>query len=155
MTSNLGAEHFRKLSNPLGFRSATQGIQDVESEVMRELERRFAPEFRNRIDDVVLFSPLAKDEVREIAQHYLAKIEETLRVRRKTITIDPEALEALVEEGHSLAYGARFLRRVIDERVRLPLSQHWADGSNFHFKAENGRVVLETNGPRLALAYGT
>src|SRR5260221_5290459 len=60
MTSNLGAEHFRKLSNPLGFRSPTQGLHDVESEVMRELERRFAPEFRNRIDDVVLFSPLAR-----------------------------------------------------------------------------------------------
>ena len=85
---------------------------------MRELERRFAPEFRNRIDDVVLFSPLARDEVREIARHYLAKIEDTLRARKKTLVVDEDALEALVEEGHSLAYGARFLRRVIDERIR-------------------------------------
>ncbi len=155
MTSNLGAEHFRKLSNPLGFRAATQTIGDVESDVVRELERRFAPEFRNRIDDVVLFSPLARDEVREIARHYLAKIEDTLRARKKTLVVDEDALEALVEEGHSLAYGARFLRRVIDERIRLPLSQHWGDAASFHFKTENGKVVLETGGAHLALAYGT
>jgi ATP-dependent Clp protease ATP-binding subunit ClpA len=73
MTSNVGAEHFRKLSSPLGFRSRQQQIGDVQSEVMREMERRFAPEFRNRIDDVVLFAPLARDEVRQIAKLHLAE----------------------------------------------------------------------------------
>ena len=93
--------------------------------------------------------------MREIARHYLAKIEDTLRARKKTLVVDEDALEALVEEGHSLAYGARFLRRVIDERIRLPLSQHWGDAASFHFKTENGKVVLETGGAHLALAYGT
>src|SRR5262249_10860974 len=109
---------------------------------------------RNRIDEVVLFSPLSRDEVREIARHYLSKIEDTLRARKKTMTIDPDVIEALVEEGHSLSYGARFLRRVIDERIRLPLSQHWGE-AHFHFKTESGKVVLQTSGPHLALAYGT
>src|SRR5712691_10426625 len=58
MTSNLGAEHFRKLTSPLGFLNRTAGIEQVEGEVLRELERRFPPEFRNRIDEVVLFAPL-------------------------------------------------------------------------------------------------
>jgi ATP-dependent Clp protease ATP-binding subunit ClpC len=155
MTSNLGAEHFRRLSNPLGFRSTKTDLREVETDVMREMERRFAPEFRNRIDQVVLFSPLTHDEVRTIAQHHLSRIEETLRGRHKTLLIDPEALESLVEEGHSLAYGARFLKRVIDDRIRLPLSQHWGEGAHFHFKADKGQVVLETGGPHLALAYGT
>jgi ATP-dependent Clp protease ATP-binding subunit ClpA len=157
MTSNVGAEHFRKLSSPLGFRSRQQQIGDVQSEVMREMERRFAPEFRNRIDDVVLFAPLARDEVRQIAKLHLAKLEETLRTRRKTIEIEEGALEALVDEGHSLAYGARFLKRLIDERIKLPISEHWSEGGHFHFSARDGKVTLETGGPRLvaALAYGT
>ncbi len=67
MTSNLGAENFRKLTSPMGFLSKTVGVTQVEGEVMRELERRFPPEFRNRIDEVVLFAPLTHDEVREIA----------------------------------------------------------------------------------------
>ena len=157
MTSNVGAEHFRKLSSPLGFRSRQQQIGDVQSEVMREMERRFAPEFRNRIDDVVLFAPLARDEVRTIAKQHLAKLEETLQSRRKTLEIDDEALEALVDEGHSLAYGARFLKRLIDERIKLPISERWSEGGHFHFSARDGQVTLETGGPRLvaALAYGT
>ena len=58
MTSNLGSEHFRKLASPLGFLSRQVGIEQVQGEILREVERRFSPEFRNRIDDVVLFAPL-------------------------------------------------------------------------------------------------
>ena len=64
MTSNLGAEHFRRLENPLGFRNADVGLDDVRGHVMRELERRLSPEFRNRLDDVIVFAPLTRDEVR-------------------------------------------------------------------------------------------
>ena len=71
MTSNIGSENFRKLTSPLGFLSQQVGVEQVQGEVMRELERRFSPEFRNRIDEVVLFAPLTHDEVREIARHYL------------------------------------------------------------------------------------
>jgi hypothetical protein len=101
---------------------------------------------------VVLFSPLARDEVREIARHYLAKIEDTLRARKKTLVVDEDALEALVEEGHSLAYGARFLRRVIDERVRLPLSQHGATRRASTSRPRTARSCWRPAGP-LALAY--
>jgi ATP-dependent Clp protease ATP-binding subunit ClpC len=157
MTSNVGAEHFRKLSSPLGFRTRQQQLGDVQSEVMREMERRFTPEFRNRIDDVVLFAPLARDEVRIIAKQHLAKLEEAMHARRKTLTIDDDALEALVDEGHSLAYGARFLKRLIDERIKLPISERWSEGGHFHFSTRDGQVTLETGGPRLVatLAYGT
>src|SRR5207244_2996364 len=75
MTSNLGSENFRKLTNPLGFLSKEVGVEHVRGEVMRELERRFPPELRNRIDEVVLFSPLSHDEVREISKHYVAELE--------------------------------------------------------------------------------
>src|SRR5213075_1336357 len=98
MTSNLGAENFRKLTSPLGFLQRSMGVQQVEGEVMRELERRFPPEFRNRIDEVVLFAPLTHDEVREIARHYLQQVTLTLAKAGKTIAVSDEALEVVVEK---------------------------------------------------------
>src|SRR4249920_484623 len=110
MTSNLGSEHFRKLTSPLGFLSQQMSVDHVQAEVMRELERRFPPEFRNRIDEVVLFSPLTHDEVREIARHYLHQVALALAKAGKTIGVDDEALEVVVAKGYNIAFGARFLK---------------------------------------------
>src|SRR5216110_1766492 len=143
MTSNIGSEHFRKLTSPLGFLSRNIGIAQVQGEIVRELERRFPPEFRNRIDEVVLFAPLTHDEVREIAKHYLRDVKLALAKGGKTIQIDPEALELIVGQGYSLGYGARFLKRVIDERIKLPISTRWREGSHFQVRVANGEVVVE------------
>jgi ATP-dependent Clp protease ATP-binding subunit ClpA len=143
MTSNIGAEHFRKLTSPLGFRQRTVGTGEVEGEVMRELERRFPPEFRNRIDEVVLFAPLTHDEVREIARHYLEQVKTTLVKAGKTITVDDDALELVVVKGFSMAFGARFLKRFIDEHIKLPISAQWKAGSHFDVKARDGQLVVE------------
>jgi ATP-dependent Clp protease ATP-binding subunit ClpA len=152
MTSNAGSEHFRKLTNPLGFRSGQLPMDQVQSEINRELERRFPPEFRNRIDQVVLFQPLTKDEVREIALKYIDQVSTTLKRWNKTLTIEPEALEKLVTEGYSMAYGARFLKRVIDDRIKLPLSQQWKEAAAFRATLQDDHVVLEGVGPRLVAA---
>src|SRR5690349_11286757 len=89
MTSNVGCEYFRKLTSPLGFYSKQVGIEQVQGEVLREVERRFSPEFRNRIDEVVIFSPLAKDEVRQIALQQIERIEQTLARAGRTLTVTP------------------------------------------------------------------
>ena len=149
MTSNAGSEHFRKLSTPMGFRSGDVPIQQVQSEVNRELERRFPPEFRNRIDEVVLFQPLTKDEVRQIAVKYLEQVASTLTRSNKSVVVEPEVLEALVTEGYSLAYGARFLKRVIDDRIKLPLSQQWREANSFRATIRDSQIVIEAFGPRL------
>ncbi|MGH9256086.1 MAG: AAA family ATPase [Vicinamibacterales bacterium] len=149
MTSNAGSEHFRKLSTPMGFRSGQIPIDQVQSEVNRELERRFPPEFRNRVDQVVLFQPLTKDEVRKIALKYLEQITATLGRSNKSLTVEPAALEKLVTEGYSLAYGARFLKRVIDERIKLPLSQQWKETNTFRATVRDDQIVIEVVGPRL------
>jgi ATP-dependent Clp protease ATP-binding subunit ClpA len=161
MTSNLGSEHFRRLTNPLGFGTTRADVGQVEGDVMRELERRFPPEFRNRIDEVVLFAPLTKDEVREIARLHLGRITETLRARGRSLNVEPDALECIVEKGHSLAFGARFLKRAIDDLVKLPISEQWQNGHAFHVRLEGDDVLVESVGPRLVtersgrLAYGT
>ena len=131
MTSNIGCEHFRKLTSPFGFYSKQVGVEQIQGEITRELERRFSPEFRNRIDEVVMFSPLTKDEVRQITLMQIDKIEQTLARSGRTLTVSPEALEQLVTDGYSLAYGARFLKRVIESKIKLPISQRWAEGTAF------------------------
>ncbi len=159
MTSNIGAESFRKLTNPMGFLSKAVGVTQVESEVMRELERRFPPEFRNRIDEVVLFAPLTHDEVREIAKHYLLQVTLALAKAGKTMAVEAEALELVVSNGYSTAFGARFLKRFIDEQIKLPISARWNEGSHFDVKAKDGALVVEPSvvgltSPGQALAYG-
>ena len=149
MTSNAGSEHFRKLRARWDSARARCRSTRCRAEINRELERRFPPEFRNRIDQVVLFQPLTKDEVRQIALKYIDQVDGTLKRWNKTLTIEPEALEKLVTEGYSLAYGARFLKRVIDDRIKLPLSQQWKDANAFRATVRDDQIVLEAVGPRL------
>jgi ATP-dependent Clp protease ATP-binding subunit ClpA len=130
----------------------------VEGEVMRELERRFPPEFRNRIDEVVLFAPLTHDEVREIARHYLHQVTLALAKAGKTIAVSDEALELVVAKGYSIAFGARFLKRFIDEQIKLPISAQWKDGSHFDVTASDGQIAVEPGIAKVtsaaAIAYG-
>jgi ATP-dependent Clp protease ATP-binding subunit ClpC len=144
MTSNIGAQHFRKIETPFGFRASAESIGDARGEVMRELERRLSPEFRNRIDDVIVFNPLSKDEVERIACIHLDRIVSTSAARGKQVEITPAAVAALVQEGYSLTYGARFLKRVIDDRVKIPLSLAWADGAFFRVTVVDGQITVET-----------
>src|SRR3954462_5050129 len=75
MTSNLGSENFKRYEKPLGFGTKTLGdVNAIKNEVMKAAENRFSPEFRNRIDEIVVFSPLMMDEVRQIALLYLNKL---------------------------------------------------------------------------------
>jgi ATP-dependent Clp protease ATP-binding subunit ClpA len=77
------------------------------------------------------------------------EVTSTLRRWNKSLTIEPEPIEQLVADGHSLAYGARFLKRVIDDRIKLPLSQQWKDANSFRATVKDGQIVIETVGPRL------
>ncbi len=143
MTSNFGSECFRLLSSPLGFYSKQVGVEQVQGEISRELERRFTPEFRNRIDEVVVFRPLTKDEVRQIALQQIEKVQQALAKARKSLTVTPEAVEQLVSDGYSLAYGARFLKRMIESKIKLPISQRWAEGGGFTATVRDGKLEIE------------
>jgi len=73
----------------------------------------------------------------------------TLKRWNKTVTVEPEALEKLVTDGYSLAYGARFLKRVIDDRIKLPLSQRWKEANCFRVALRDNKIEVEAVGPRL------
>ena len=146
MTSNIGAQHFRRMENPFGFRTADVSMGDVRGEVMRELERRLSPEFRNRIDDVIVFAPLMREEVARIARMHLDRIVVTSAARGKHVEITQAALDAIVQEGYSMTFGARFLKRVIDERVKIPLSLAWGAADFFRLDVVDGQITVETLG---------
>ena len=143
MTSNVGSEHFRKLTNPLGFFSGPPEADQISSDVRREMERRFSPEFLNRIDDIVVFNPLSRDDVRQIARQYIAEVADRLSAAGKTLEIEEDALASIVTDGHSAAFGARYLKRMVDERVKLPISERWHDGDHFRVRLGETGVVVD------------
>ena len=144
MTSNLGSEAFKKYEKPLGFGQKTLGdVREIKGAVMKAAEQRFSPEFRNRIDEIVVFSPLTMDEVREIALIYLNKVKKHMERQGKSIDITEKAVDLLTEKGFSATYGARFLKRHIDQKVKLPITNQWKLATRFTVDAENDDIIVK------------
>jgi ATP-dependent Clp protease ATP-binding subunit ClpA len=144
MTSNLGAEELSKLARPLGFGQGTEDFEPVKKSVLKAVENRFAPEFINRLDDVVVFSPLSADEVRQIAGIYLGALRKTMAAHGKTLDFTEGALAVLARTGFSVKYGARFLKRHIDEKVKMPITLRWKESDHFYVDELNGEVAVIT-----------
>jgi ATP-dependent Clp protease ATP-binding subunit ClpA len=141
MTSNLGSENFKKYMKPLGFgQKTTADLEEIKRAVMTAAETRFSPEFRNRIDEIVIFSPLTKDEVKQIAALYLSIIQRQMERQGKRLKLSEAAMDHLVELGFSPAYGARFLKRTIDEKVKLPITNLWKAFNGFTVDLKDGEI---------------
>jgi len=144
MTSNLGSDNFKKFEKPLGFGTKTAAdFRAIKNEVLKAAEQRFSPEFRNRIDEIVVFSPLTMDEVRQIAQLYLDKTNRQMKRQSKSFEVTERALDLMTEKGYSMQYGARFLKRYIDEHVKLPITTMWKGGARFIVDVEDGAVIAK------------
>ena len=144
MTSNLGSESFKKYEKPLGFGQKSLGdIREIKGAVMKAAEQRFSPEFRNRIDEIIIFSPLTMDEVRDIAKIYLNKLKRNMERQGKRVEVTESAIDLLTEKGFSPAYGARFLKRHIDQNVKLPITNAWKTATRFSVDAEDGEIVVK------------
>jgi ATP-dependent Clp protease ATP-binding subunit ClpA len=144
MTSNLGSENFKRYEKPLGFGQKTLGdVVQIKNDVMKAAETRFTPEFRNRIDEIIIFSPLTMDEVREIAKLYLGKLKRSMERQGKVVEVTDAAIDLLTEKGFSPAYGARFLKRHIDQKVKLPITNQWKSAMRFTVDAENEEIIVK------------
>src|SRR2546428_8196791 len=144
MTSNLGSDNFKKYEKPLGFGTKTAAdFRAIKNEVLKASDQRFSPEFRNRIDEIVVFSPLTMDEVKQIAQLYLDKTNRQMKRQGKSFETTDQTIDLLTEKGFSMQYGARFLKRYIDEKVKLPITTMWKSGSKFSVDVEDGEVVTK------------
>ncbi len=131
MTSNLGSHEFSRFTKPLGFTESHDIVKSLKSTINREVENFFSPEFINRIDDIVIFSPLTREEVKQIATMHIDSINASMREYGKFLSITEEALESLVDKGFSAKFGARFLKRTIDDILKVPLTIKWREGDHF------------------------
>ena len=144
MTSNLGSDSFKRFEKPLGFGMKTPNdFRAVNNEVMKAAEQRFSPEFRNRIDEIIVFAPLTMDEVRRIAKLYLDRLGRQMERQGKSIEVSEAALNRLTEKGYNTKYGARFLKRHIDEKVKLPITSMWKSAASFLVDVENGEPIVK------------
>ncbi len=125
MTSNIGAAEIAR-NTPLGFAVSEDetGISydDMKNRIMGELKKVFRPEFLNRIDDVIVFHKLQKEEIKQIVELLLLRIRESMAERELQLELTEPAKDMLVEKGWDPAMGARPLRRAIQRYIEDPLA---------------------------------
>jgi ATP-dependent Clp protease ATP-binding subunit ClpC len=130
MTTNAGAEAIKNES-AFGFQKpdADASYDSMKQRVMDQIERVFRPEFLNRLDDTIIFRHLTKDDLKNVIDYELAKVRERLLDRGLSIELTDEAKEFLVTKGSNLDYGARPLRRALEQRIEDPLSEELLRGA--------------------------
>ncbi|MDI3237040.1 ATP-dependent chaperone ClpB [Acinetobacter ursingii] len=141
MTSNLGSQDVRELGE-----GATD--DEVRSVVMAAVSQHFRPEFINRIDELVVFHSLKKSQIRGIADIQLDRLRSRLADREIGLTVDDTAFDILIDAGFDPVYGARPLKRAIQQQVENPLAQkilagEFQAGDNIIIKGDHGHLVFD------------
>ncbi len=133
MTSNVGAGQIKKMSG-LGFANADadDGYDNMKDNIMEALRQSFKPEFLNRLDDIIIFRKLTKEETGKICYKIIDGLRSRLKDRNISIDLTPAAMDALIDEGYSDEYGARPLKRVVQKRIEDRLSDEILAGRVLH-----------------------
>jgi len=144
MTSNMGSDIIQSMASESG---THEGYEAMKAAVMEIVSTHFRPEFINRIDDSVVFRPLTKEDIRQIAAIQLSMLGKRLAENDLSIEFTDAALDMLGEEGFDPVYGARPLKRVIQSKVENPLAQkllggEFAPGDKIVADVENGQIVF-------------
>ena len=140
MTSNLGAEYLVALGE-------NEDVDAVRDQVMSVVRASFRPEFLNRIDEVILFHRLRRQDMGRIVEIQLKRLENLLTDRKIVLDLDDHAIEWLAEKGYDPAYGARPLKRVMQKELQDPLAEkilvgEILDGSTVRITAGSDRLVF-------------
>jgi ATP-dependent Clp protease ATP-binding subunit ClpB len=138
MTSNIGSQEIQRL--------ATEKAEEweVEAKVKSLLKDYFRPEFLNRIDEIILFHSLSKDQLTQIVDVQLESLRKRLAQRNMKLELDDEAKKLLADEGYDPTMGARPLKRVIQQKIENPLATHilrgdYGDGDTIHVTVDRGK----------------
>jgi ATP-dependent Clp protease ATP-binding subunit ClpC len=128
MTSNVGSQHLVS-ERQFGF-TAKDGVdfRETERRAREALERSFRPEFLNRVDEIIVFQPLTKEDVLEIVDIMLKRLNKHLESQKVSVEVTPEAKEFLAEDGYDPKFGARPLARAIRRHIENPLSSRIIGG---------------------------
>lgn len=146
LTSNIGGEFIDRLAH-IGFGSAdatdTSRYEETKEKVMEALKEHFRPEFLNRLDDIIIFDVLAKEALTKIVDTQVEEVVKRLSEKRIALVLQPEVREWLTEKGYNPQYGARPLRRTIQDRILTPLAsmmveQGLMEGGTVTISLKNG-----------------
>lgn len=152
LTSNIGSEVYKGVTNPLGFLKENVDYNQLKNSVLKVAESTFPPEFLNRMDEIVVFSPLTRDEVMEIARREIELIIRLAEREGKTIEVKKNVLSRIVEDGYSFKYGARFIKREIVKKIKSPLTEMWNMGNDFEILLENGKIKVNLKESRIPVS---
>ncbi len=141
MTSNIGSQYIVEA----GTTDTEEEWRAVEARVRGELRQHFRPEFLNRVDDVIVFRRLTRDDLNHIVALQLAGLEKLLGARHLHLRVTPEARELLANQGYDPVYGARPLKRVIQRELQNPIAMEVLEG-RYH---DGDTIVVERNGAGL------
>ncbi|HJT20266.1 MAG TPA: ATP-dependent chaperone ClpB [Nitrospira sp.] len=141
MTSNIGSPQI------LEAQQRRSSYEEVRSVVMAELRRHFRPEFLNRVDETVVFHPLDTEQLTKIVSIQLERLRSRLAERRITLTTTPAALRLLAERGYDPVYGARPLKRLIQQEIETPIARQLVkgelrDGETAAVDTKNRQIVI-------------
>lgn len=151
MTSNVGGKDIVEPKR-LGFGSveenAAKDYADMKKNVMTELKKTFRPEFLNRVDEIIVFHPLSRDEIKQIASLMLAETAKRMKSNDITVTFTEAVKDYLAEKGYDKTYGARPLRRKIQEEIEDRIAEAILDervkaGDSIAVDFKDGNIVIE------------
>jgi ATP-dependent Clp protease ATP-binding subunit ClpC len=152
MTSNIGAQSivggpgigFRDSENPI---ETQRGYESMKNRIMEEMKRTFRPEFMNRVDDVIVFHQLTKDEILQIVNLMVDKVRSQMASHGMELVVTAEVSELLGNEGFDPQFGARPLRRAVQRLIEDPLSEEillgrFVEGDTIRAEMEDGRIFF-------------
>ncbi|ABM76049.1 ClpC [Prochlorococcus marinus str. NATL1A] len=152
MTSNIGSKVIEKGGGGLGFEFSGENLEDtqynrIKSLVNEELKQYFRPEFLNRLDEIIVFRQLSRDEVKDIAEIMLKEVFSRIKDKGISLTVSEDFKERLVEEGYNPSYGARPLRRAVmrlleDSLAEEVLSGRIKDGDKAEVDIDESKKVI-------------
>src|SRR2546430_348098 len=158
MTSNIGASEIAK-NTGIGFTigdDTGMTYDDMKNRIMGDLKKLFRPEFLNRIDEVIVFHKLARDEIKEIVELLLRRIRESMAERELSLNLSDDAKDLLVEEGWDPTMGARPLRRAIQRYIEDPLADEVLRAENMRpgstVEIERGEEPPDGEGPEAKMS---
>jgi ATP-dependent Clp protease ATP-binding subunit ClpC len=160
MTSNIGADVIKNQAS-LGFKKVTDGhtYEAMKEQLKKEVDKHFRPEFINRVDNIIVFKPLNKEDLKKIIEIELKNVKKRLDNYNISITLTDEVLDFLIEKGYNQNFGARPLRRAIENYLEDPLSEEILQGrfeGKKHVKArvQDGKLIFDevVESPEPALA---
>ena len=149
MTSNVGASQIKKMSN-FGFSSSDDdGYDNMKDNINEALREQFKPEFLNRLDDIIIFRKLTKDEAAEICRKIVNGLSDRLSVKNVSLQVSDEAMSKLVDEGYNDMFGARPLKRTIQKRIEDRLSDeilagHILAGETVYVEVRDGELAFRS-----------